>query len=103
MYKRQVFLLSFNKHHYNTYHPLSLSTINIFSVNNDNRKTCLLYTSSFFEIGTDKSLFDGLYISQNKSLCDEHMGKYAVIFISLKDVEGLSYDEAFQVLSLIHI
>ena len=30
---------------------------------------------SFFEIGTDKSLFDGLYISQNKSLCDEHMGK----------------------------
>ena len=44
---------------------------------------------SFFEIGTDKSLFDGLYISQNKSLCDEHMGKYPVIFISLKDVEGL--------------
>ena len=38
---------------------------------------------SFFEIGTDKSLFDGLYISQNKSLCDEHMGKYPVIFISL--------------------
>ena len=54
---------------------------------------------SFFEIGTDKSLFDGLYISQNKSLCDEHMGKYPVIFISLKDVEGLSYDEAFQVFS----
>lgn len=56
---------------------------------------------SFFEIGTDKSLFDGLYISQNKALCDEHMGKYPVIFISLKDVEGLSYDEAFQVFSRI--
>lgn len=56
---------------------------------------------SFFEIGTDKSLFDGLYISQNKALCDEHMGKYPVIFISLKDVEGLSYDEAFQVFSSI--
>ena len=56
---------------------------------------------SFFEIGTDKSLFDGLYISQNKSLCDEYMGKYPVIFISLKDVEGLSYDEAFQVFSRI--
>ena len=56
---------------------------------------------SFFEIGTDKSLFDGLYISQNKSLCDEYMGKYPVIFISLKDVEGLSYDEAFQVFSSI--
>ena len=56
---------------------------------------------SFFEIGTDKSLFDGLYISQNKALCDEHTGKYPVIFISLKDVEGLSYDEAFQVFSSI--
>ena len=32
---------------------------------------------SFFEIGTDKSLFDGLYISGNKELCDEYMGKYA--------------------------
>ena len=32
---------------------------------------------SFFEIGTDKTLFDGLYISGNKELCDEYMGKYA--------------------------
>ena len=53
---------------------------------------------SFFEIGADESLFDGLYISQNKELCAEHMGKYPVIFISLKDVEGLSYDEAFDCL-----
>lgn len=59
------------------------------------------HVALIFEIGTDKSLFDGLYISQNKSLCDEHMGKYPVIFISLKDVEGLSYDEAFQVFSRI--
>lgn len=50
---------------------------------------------SFFEIGTDKTLFDGLYISGNKELCDEHMGKYPVIFLSLKGVEGLTYDEAF--------
>ena len=56
---------------------------------------------SFFEIGTDKSLFDGLYISQDKSLCDEHMRKYSFFFISFKDVEGLSYDEAFQVFSRI--
>ena len=56
---------------------------------------------SFFEIGADESLFDGLYISQNKELCAEHMGKYPVIFISLKDVEGLSYDEAFD--SLVRI
>ena len=32
---------------------------------------------SFFDIGTDKALFDGLYISDNKELCDEYMGKYA--------------------------
>ena len=50
---------------------------------------------SFFEIGTDKTLFDGLYISGNKELCDEYMGKYPVIFLSLKGVEGLTYDEAF--------
>ena len=50
---------------------------------------------SFFEIGTDKSLFDGLYISGNKELCDEYMGKHPVIFLSFKGVEGLTYDEAF--------
>ena len=53
---------------------------------------------SFFEIGTDKTLFDGLYISGNKELCDEHMGKYSVIFLSFKGVEGLTYDEAFDAL-----
>ena len=53
---------------------------------------------SFFEIGTDKTLFDGLYISGNKELCDEHMGKYPVIFLSFKGVEGLTYDEAFYAL-----
>lgn len=49
---------------------------------------------SFFDIGTDKALFDGLYISGNKELCDEYMGKYPVIFLSLKGVEGSSFDDA---------
>ena len=49
---------------------------------------------SFFEIGTDKTLFDGLYISKNKELCYEYMGKYPVIFLSLKGVEGLSFSKA---------
>ncbi len=49
---------------------------------------------SFFEIGTDKTLFDGLYISKNKELCDEYMGKYPVIFLSLKGVDGLSFSKA---------
>lgn len=51
---------------------------------------------SFFEIGTDPSLFDGLYISGNRMLCEKHMGKYPVIFLSLKGVEGLNFSEAKQ-------
>ena len=39
---------------------------------------------SFFEIGTDPTLFDDLYILKNQELCEEYMGKYPVIFISLK-------------------
>ena len=57
---------------------------------------------SFFEIGTDRSLFDGLYISQNKELCEEHMGKYPVIFLSLKSVEGLKLADArYRIIELI--
>ena len=56
---------------------------------------------SFFEIGTDKSLFDGLYISQNIALCDEHMGKYPVIFLTLKGVEGLTFADAKMMLKSI--
>lgn len=56
---------------------------------------------SFFEIGTDKSLFDGLYISNNKELCDEYMGYYPVIFLSLKDVEGLDFASAKKMLCTI--
>lgn len=49
---------------------------------------------SFFEIGTDKKLFDGLDIAENAELCAAYMGKYPVISLSLKSVEGLSYAEA---------
>ena len=56
---------------------------------------------SFFEIGTDKSLFDGLYISGNKELCDEYMGRYPVIFLSLKGVDGLDFTTARRMLSAI--
>ena len=56
---------------------------------------------SFFEIGTDKSLFDGLYISGNKELCAEYMGKYPVIFLSLKGVDGLDFATARRMLCAI--
>ena len=48
----------------------------------------------FFEIGTDKTLFDGLSISENEELCREYMGKFPVIFLSFKDVEGLTFEQA---------
>ena len=53
---------------------------------------------SFFEIGTDKSLFDGLYISGNKELCDAYMGRYPVIFLSFKGVDGLDFASAKRML-----
>ena len=49
---------------------------------------------AFFETGADASLFEGLYIAENKALCDEYMGKYPVIFLSLKSVEGLTFKDA---------
>ena len=57
---------------------------------------------SFFEIGADPALFEGLYISGNRKLCEEHMGKYPVIFLSLKNVEGLNFEAAkYQMLELV--
>ena len=49
---------------------------------------------SFFEIGTDKTLFDGLAISKETALCEAYMGKFPVVFVSLKDVDGLTFEDA---------
>ena len=48
----------------------------------------------FFEIGSEPMLFDGLKIMQEKSLCEKYMGKFPVISISLKSVDGIKYDSA---------
>lgn len=53
---------------------------------------------NFFEIGADQSLFEGLYIAQNHGLCEQYMGKYPVIFLSLKGVEGLTFEDARRML-----
>lgn len=53
---------------------------------------------SFFEIGTDKTLFDGLAISKETALCGTYMGKFPVVFISLKDVDGLTFETAYGML-----
>lgn len=49
---------------------------------------------NFFEIGADKSLFDGLAILQETALCEEYLGKFPVIFVSLKGVDGFTFEEA---------
>ena len=53
---------------------------------------------SFFEIGADKTLFDGLAISKETALCEAYMGKFPVIFISLKGVDGLTFKDAYEML-----
>ena len=55
----------------------------------------------FFEAGSDSTLFDGLEISKEKALCDEYMGKFPVICISLKGVSGRNFDEAKDMLRML--
>ena len=48
----------------------------------------------FFETGSDGTIFDGLAISEEKELCREYQGKFPVIAVSLKSVEGEDFEEA---------
>ena len=52
----------------------------------------------FFEIGGKKELFEGLKIAQEKELCEKYMGQFPVISISLKSVDGPSYEIALAAL-----
>lgn len=80
----------------------SCGSVNLFtrprrfgkSLNMDMLKT-------FFEIGTEPSLFDGLGIAEETEICELHMGKYPVISISLKDVEGMDFQTAYGMLGVI--
>ena len=49
---------------------------------------------TFFELGCDPSLFEGLEIAKETELCEKYMGKFPVIFLSLKGVDGRSFSEA---------
>lgn len=49
---------------------------------------------SFFEIGKDKTLFDGLSILDNQELCEKYQGKFPVVSVSLKGINGATYEEA---------
>ena len=49
----------------------------------------------FFSIEGDKSIFEGLKISKDTELTEEYMGRYPVIFVSLKGINAATYDRAF--------
>ncbi len=51
---------------------------------------------NFFSLDGDKSIFDGLEISKETALCEEYMGKYPVVSISLKGIDAWSYETAYQ-------
>lgn len=53
---------------------------------------------SFFDIGADRTLFDGLAISRETALCEAYMGRFPVVFVSLKGVDGLTFEEAYGML-----
>lgn len=53
---------------------------------------------SFFDIEADTTVFQGLNISKEKELCEQYMGKYPVIFTSLKEISGDSYQSAREML-----
>lgn len=54
---------------------------------------------AFFEIGTDKSLFDGLEISKDEEICAAYQGQYPVLFLSLKGIEGETFEIAMSAMA----
>lgn len=73
----------------------SWGAVNLFTRPRRFGKSLNMYMlKTFFEIGADASYFEGLEIMQDKALCEKHMGKYPVISISLKDIDGMTYESA---------
>ena len=73
--------------------------VNLFTRPRRFGKTLIMdMLKSFFEIGCCKELFDGLKIAQEQELCEQYMGQFPVIFVTLKSVAGRSYQEAIAAL-----
>ncbi|MBR4249912.1 MAG: AAA family ATPase, partial [Verrucomicrobia bacterium] len=71
------------------------SDVNLFTRPRRFGKTLLMdMLKCFFEIGGPKDVFDGLKISQEKEICEQYQGKYPVIFITLKSVKKLTFQDA---------
>ena len=54
---------------------------------------------TFFEIGQDASLFEGLAISRHSDICEKYQNKYPVVFLSLKGAAGMNYPDALKSIS----
>ena len=65
------------------------------------KSLCINMIQQFLEIGTDKSLFDGLYISKQKEFCDKFMGKFRVLSIGFQDVHAETYEVALRQLNAV--
>lgn len=63
------------------------------------KSMCISMLQQFLEVETDKSLFDGLYISRQKKFCDKFMGKFRVLSISFQDVHAETYGMALRQLN----
>ena len=71
------------------------SNVNLFTRPRRFGKTLLMdMLKCFFEVDGPKDVFEGLKISQEKEICEQYQGKYPVIFLSLKSIEGLTFEVA---------
>lgn len=81
----------------------NLGKVNLFTRPRRFGKTLnMSMLKSFFEIGADPALFEDLYISQNRPVCEQALGKYPTLFLSLKNVEGFTFEAAkYQLIELV--
>ncbi|MDR0395680.1 MAG: ATP-binding protein [Oscillospiraceae bacterium] len=76
--------------------------VNLFTRPRRFGKTLALSTlKDFFEIGGDPALFDGLAIMENKAVCEQYQNRYPVIFLTLKGVEGQTFEDAYDMLRVL--
>ncbi len=77
----------------------SSSKVNLFTRPRRFGKTLnMSMLKSFFEIDTDATLFDGLTIHKEEKICEAHLGKYPVVFLSLKGIDGRTFEDAYALL-----
>ena len=74
--------------------------VNLFTRPRRFGKTLIMsMLKAFFELGTDSDLFRGLAVSRDEEVCAAYQGKYPVVFLSLKGVNGDSFESALDMLS----